>query len=42
LFPAGVPLMLGQNLIVTDTAKDRIFIYQFDGTVSNDDVFYLE
>ncbi|MCL2186853.1 MAG: hypothetical protein FWB86_13530 [Treponema sp.] len=40
LFPAGVPLMLGQNLIVTDTAMDRIIVYQFDGPVTNDDVFY--
>ena len=42
LFPVGVPLMLGQNLIVTDTAKVRILIYQFDGPISNDDVFYME
>ena len=42
LFPAGVPLMLGQNLVVTDTAKVRILIYQFDGFPTNDDVFYRE
>jgi len=42
LFPAGVQLRLEQNLIVTDNAKPRILIYQFDGPISNDDVFYME
>jgi len=40
LYPAGVQIYLGQNLIVSDTSKDRILIFQFDGFPTNDDVFY--
>jgi len=41
LYPAGVQIYLGQNLVVSDTSKDRILIFQFDGFPTNDDVFYL-
>jgi len=42
LYPAGVQIYLGQNLVVSDTSKDRILIFQFDGFPTNDDVFYHE
>jgi len=42
LYPAGVQIYLGQNLVVSDTSKDRILIFQFDGFPTNDDVFYKE
>ena len=40
LYHVGVQIYLGQNLIVSDTSKDRILIFQFDGFPTNDDVFY--
>ena len=42
LYSAGVQIYLGQNLVVSDTSKDRILIFQFDGFPTNDDVFYRE
>ena len=42
LYPVGVQIYLGQNLVVSDTSKDRVLIFQFDGFPTNDDVFYKE